>query len=110
MAVTYFNISDGSVLTDKVEAGEEAVRSGRAIRLTAPDNIESWRLSANLQTSQVIVYGGIEKNEEQAIQQKMEEAKTEALENKKKSDLMLALIEKQEKERKALQDNYNKQT
>lgn len=107
MAVIYFNLTDGSVLTDKADAGEEAVGSGRAIKLTAPDNIESWRLSANLQTRQVIVYGGIEKSEEQAIQQRNDEKAAEAIEDKRQADLYLALLEKQEEERKAAQNAFN---
>ena len=107
MAIKYFNSHDGSILTDKTAAGEEAVRQGRAIAINCPDNIESWRLKANLSTSQVIVYGGIEKTEAQAIQQKADEDAAKAATDKEKADLRMALTEKQEEERKALQATFN---
>ena len=107
MAIKYFNTHDGSILTDKTAAGEEAVRQGRAIAINCPDNIESWRLKANLSTSQVIVYGGIEKNDAQAIQQKADEDTAKAAREKEIADLTMALTEKQEEERKALQATFN---
>jgi hypothetical protein len=107
MAIKYFNTFDGLILTDKTDAGQEAVRQGRAIAINCPDNIESWRLKANLSTNQVIVYGGVEKNEAQAIQQKHDESAAEAIATKERLDLLLALMEKQEEERKALQATYN---
>jgi hypothetical protein len=107
MAIKYFNTHDGSILTDKTAAGEEAVRQGRAIAINCPDNIESWRLKANLSTSQVIVYGGTEKTEVQAQQQRDTERTAETAANKEAADLLLALMEKQEDERKALQATYN---
>ena len=107
MAIKYFNTHDGLILTDKTAAGEEAVRNGRAIAINCPDNIESWRLKANLTTSEVIVYGGTEKTEAQALQQKADEGAAEAARNKEKADLKMALTEKQEEERKALQATFN---
>jgi hypothetical protein len=107
MAIKYFNTHDGSILTDKTAAGQEAVRQGRAIAINCPDNIEHWRLKANLSTSQVIVFGGVEKTEAQAQQQRADERAAEAVANKEKLDLLLALMEKQEEERKALQATYN---
>jgi hypothetical protein len=107
MAIKYFNTHDGSILTDKTDAGQEAVNQGRAIAINCPDNIEHWRLKANLSTSQVIVFGGVEKTEEQAIQQKADERAAESAANQEKADLLLALMEKQEDERKALQSTYN---
>jgi len=107
MAIKYFNSNDGSILTDKTAAGEEAVRNGRAISINCPDNIESWRLKANLSTSEVIVFGGIEKTEAQAIQQKNDESTAETVAKKEMADLRMALLEKQEEERKALQDTFN---
>ena len=107
MAIKYFNTHDGLILTDKTAAGEEAVRNGRAIAINCPDNIESWRLKANLTTSEVIVYGGTEKTEAQALQQKADEGAAEAVRNKEKADLKMALTEKQEEERKALQATFN---
>jgi hypothetical protein len=107
MAIKYFNTFDGLILTDKTDAGEEAVRQGRAIAINCPDNIESWRLKANLSNSQVIVFGGTGKTEAQAIQQKQDESAAEAIATKERLDLLLALMEKQEDERKALQTTYN---
>ena len=107
MAIKYFNTFDGSILTDKTAAGEEAVRSGRAIAINCPDNIESWRLKANLSTSEVIVYGGTGKTEAQALQQKADEGAAEAIAKKEMADLRMALLEKQEEERKALQATFN---
>ena len=107
MAIKYFNTHDGLILTDKTAAGEEAVRNGRAIAINCPDNIESWRLKANLTTSEVIVYGGTEKTEAQAIQQKADEDTAKAAREKEIADLRMALIEKQEEERKALQATFN---
>jgi hypothetical protein len=107
MAIKYFNTHDGSILTDKTAAGEEAVRQGRAIAINCPDNIESWRLKANLSTSQVIVFGGVEKTEAQAIQQKADEDTAKAAREKEIADLKMALTEKQEEERKALQATFN---
>jgi uncharacterized protein YgbK (DUF1537 family) len=107
MAIKYFNSHDGSILTDKTAAGEEAVRQGRAIAINCPDNIESWRLKVNLSTSQVIVYGGVEKTETQAIQQKADEDTAKKAVEKEILDLKMALTEKQEEERKALQATFN---
>lgn len=107
MAIIYFNTHDGSVLTNNTGAGEEAVRQGRAISINCPDNIESWRLKANLQTRELIVYGGIESTETQALQKKDEARTAESVTMKEKSDLLMALMEKQEDDRKALQTKYN---
>ena len=107
MAIIYFNTHDGSVLTDKTDAGEDAIRNGRAIKINAPDNILHWRLKANLSTSEVIVYGGTGKTEAQALQQKADEGTAEAIAKKEIADLKMALIEKQEEERKALQATFN---
>jgi hypothetical protein len=73
MKTVYFATHDGLVLTEDTVAGEEAVSSGRAFKAETPD-VSSWRLSLNLVTKEVIVYGGVEKNEAQAIQQKQDEA------------------------------------
>ena len=107
MAIKYFNTHDGSILTDKTDAGQEAVRQGRAIAINTPDNIEDWRLKANLETREIIVFGGIERNEAQAIQHKLDLDQAETTRNKEQLDLRLALMEKQEDERKALQAAYN---
>lgn len=74
MKTFYFNITDGSVLTDNQIAGEEALIQGNALKAEAPENISSWRLKLNILTKEVIIYGGANKTEEQALQQKEQEA------------------------------------
>ena len=69
MKTVYFATHDGLVLTENTVAGEEALRQGKAFKAETPD-VSSWRLSLNLVTKEVTVYGGIEKNDAQAIQQK----------------------------------------
>ena len=72
MKTVYFGTHDGLVLTEDAVAGEQALSSGRAFKAETPD-ISSWRLSLNLVTKVVTVYGGVEKNDAQAIQQKVGE-------------------------------------
>jgi hypothetical protein len=72
MKTVYFGTHDGLVLTENTVAGEQALSSGRAFKAETPD-ISSWRLSLNLVTKEVTVYGVIEKNDAQAIQQKADE-------------------------------------
>jgi hypothetical protein len=72
MKTVYFGTHDGLVLTEDAVAGEQALSSGRAFKIETPD-ISSWRLSLNLSTKVVTVYGGVEKNDAQAIQQKADE-------------------------------------
>ena len=107
MAIKYFNIHDGSILTSKVDAGTEAVNQGRAIAISCPENIEDWRLKANLETREVVVFGGLQRNEEQAVTYKNTLVEAEKVANKQMADLRIALIEKQEEERKALQAQFN---
>ena len=73
MKTVYFATHDGLVLTENTVAGEEALRQGKAFKAETPD-VSSWRLSLNLVTKEVIVYGGIEKTEAQAIQQQKDDA------------------------------------
>jgi hypothetical protein len=73
MKTVYFGTHDGLVLTEDAVAGEQALSSGRAFKAETPD-VSSWRLSLNIVTKEVIVYGGVEKTEAQAIQQKNDEA------------------------------------
>jgi hypothetical protein len=75
MKTVYFGTHDGLVLTEDAVAGEQALSSGRAFKVETPD-VSSWRLSLNLVTKVVTVYGGVEKTEEQAVQQKATEATT----------------------------------
>ncbi len=107
MTIKYFNIHDGSILTSKVDAGEQAVGQGRAIKIDCPDNIEEWRLSVNLETREVIIYGGIGRNNLQAVEYQTTLSIAKAAADKEKSDLLLALQEKQEEERKILQAQFN---
>ena len=72
MKTVYFGTHDGLVLTENTVAGEQALSSGKAIKVETPE-VSSWRLSLNLITKEVIVYGGVEKTEAQAIQQKADE-------------------------------------
>lgn len=73
MKTVYFGTHDGLVLTEDAVAGEQALSSGRAFKAETPD-VSSWRLSLNLVTKEVTVYGGIEKTEAQAIQQQRDDA------------------------------------
>lgn len=102
MAIMYFNTHDGSILTDKDEAGQPMVKQGKALAIEVPMNIAQWRLKADLKTKGLVIFGGIEKTDEQALEYKSELSDKEAIKNKEKADLQLALIEKQEDERKAL--------
>lgn len=74
MKTVYFGTHDGLVLTENTVAGEEAVNSGRAFKVETP-NVSSWRLSYDVVTKEVTIYGGVEKTEEQAILQQSAEAK-----------------------------------
>lgn len=98
----YFNTHDGSILTDKDEAGQPMVKQGKALAIEVPMNIAQWRLKADLKTKGLVIFGGIEKTDEQALEYKSELSDEEAIKNKEKADLQLALMEKQEDERKAL--------
>ena len=57
MATYYFKVGTGEPFTDKVDAGDDAVARGHAVKVTnAPDNVESWRMTYNFGTSSVDVY------------------------------------------------------
>ena len=57
MATYYFKVGTGEPFTDKVDAGDDAVARGHAVKATnAPDNVESWRMTYNFGTSSVDVY------------------------------------------------------
>jgi hypothetical protein len=88
MKTVYFATHDGLVLTENTVAGEEALRQGKAFKAETPD-VSSWRLSLNLVTKEVTVYGGVEKTEAQAITQKTTEATTlQATQNSSQQLLM----------------------
>jgi hypothetical protein len=70
MKIIYFNVHDGSPLTENVIAGEEALNGGRAFKAEAPDNISNWRLKYDVISKKVEIFGGVEKNEEQALKLK----------------------------------------
>lgn len=96
MKTVYFNVHDGLVFSENSTAGEEALSKGRAFKALAPDNIESWRLSYDVVTRVVSVYGGVEKTEQQAIQQKNDEATSLAVNEKAAGNLSLKNNEKSE--------------
>ena len=101
MKTVYFGTHDGLVLTENAIAGEQALYSGKAFKAETPD-ISSWRLSLNLVTKVVTVYGGVEKNDAQAIQQKADE--TTALRTAEKAAENLAnkvMYKKAEQEKEA---------
>ena len=56
MATYYFKVGTGEPFTDKVDAGDDAVARGQAVKATnAPDNTESWRMTYNFSTNSVDV-------------------------------------------------------
>jgi|TARA_B100001540_G_scaffold234280_1_gene208475 hypothetical protein len=56
MATYYFKVGTGEPFTDKVDAGDDAVAKGHAVKVTnAPDNVESWRMKYNFSTNSVDV-------------------------------------------------------
>lgn len=89
MKTIYFNTHDGLVFSENALAGEEAVSQGRAIAAEVPENISNWRLSLNIVTRTVVIYGGVEKTEEQAIQQKNDESNAAGLADREASALLL---------------------
>jgi len=53
----YFNSSNGMCVTPNEDAGENLVKQGLAIKKTdVPEDVESWRLSLDLDTNAVVVY------------------------------------------------------
>jgi hypothetical protein len=101
MKTVYFATHDGLVLTEDTVAGEEAIKSGRAFKAEAPD-VSSWRLSLDIVTKVVTVYGGVEKTEAQAIQQKVDEATALQLSNRTANSLENKNIEKRSAAEKEL--------
>lgn len=96
MKTVYFNVHDGSPLTENITAGEEALNQNKAFKAEVQDNISSWRLKYDIITRQVIVYGGVEKNEEQAIQQKMEEDRIKSEQENEQKEILRKENEKRE--------------
>ena len=57
MATYYFKVGSGEPFTDKTDAGEAAVAAGEAIKTdSAPDGVESWRMTYNFSTNSVDVF------------------------------------------------------
>ena len=96
MKTVYFNVHDGLVFSENSIAGEEALSRGRALKALAPDNIESWRLSYDVVTRVVNVYGGVEKTNEQAAAQQTAEASARAIVEKDAGNLLMKNNEKTE--------------
>ena len=94
MKTVYFNVHDGLVFSEDSIAGEEALSRGRALKALAPDNIESWRLSYDVVTRVVNVYGGVEKTNEQAAAQQTAEASARAIVEKDAGNLLMKNSEK----------------
>ena len=94
MKTVYFNVHDGLVFSENSIAGEEALSRGRALKALAPDNIESWRLSYDVVTRVVNVYGGVEKTNEQAAAQQTAEASARAIVEKDAGNLLMKNSEK----------------
>ena len=88
MKTVYFNVHDGLVFSENSIAGEEALKA------LAPDNIESWRLSYDVVTRVVNVYGGVEKTNEQAAAQQTAEASARAIVEKDAGNLLMKNSEK----------------
>jgi len=102
MKTIYFNTHDGLVFSENAVAGEEAVSQGRAIAAEVPENISNWRLSLNIVTRTVVIYGGVEKTEEQAIQQKNDESNSAGLVDREAGALLLKNNERDEARKKEL--------
>ena len=101
MKTVYFGTHDGLVLTEDAIAGEQALSSGKAFKAETPE-VSSWRLSLNLVTKVVTVYGGVEKTEAQAIQQKADEDTALRAAEKAASDLREKEVYKAEELKKEL--------
>ena len=73
MATYYFKVGTGEPFTDKTDAGDDAVTRGHAVKVTnAPDNVESWRMTYNFDTSSVDVKYSGRSNEEAVADYKAE--------------------------------------
>jgi len=97
MAITYFNTHDGSILTSDTVAGKEAMAQGRAVSAEVTEKVESWRLRYDLNEKKVVIYAQ-GKTEEEAIKQKEEDDKKQAKLEAEKSEMLMALMEKQGRE------------
>jgi hypothetical protein len=74
--IYYFTTNSGGPYTPFAPTGDEAVAQGLAIKAEAPEGIEPWRLSLNLETNEVIVaYEGM--SEEDAITQRLVDDKAQ---------------------------------
>ena len=83
--IYYFNSTDGRPVTSHEISGEALVKQGLAIKkVDVPTDVESWRLSLDLNTNAVVVFAE-GKDEEGALAQKKTEDEAEALAGKEKS-------------------------
>ena len=87
--IYYFNSQNGMCATGNEDAGENLVRQGLAIKKEGvPEDVESWRLSLDLDTNAVVVYAE-GKNEGGAQDQKKidNDAELQAGKDKEKADV-----------------------
>ena len=74
MATMYFKTGTGEPFTANAVTGEDAVARGVAVKVTnAPDNIAEWRMKYNFGTSSVDVYAGVDKTDDEAVQQQLDD-------------------------------------
>ena len=70
----YFKTGTGEPFTANAVTGEDAVARGVAVKVTnAPDNIAEWRMKYNFGTSSVDVYAGVDKTDDEAVQQQLDD-------------------------------------
>ena len=82
--IYYFNSQNGMCATPNEDAGENLVRQGLAIKKEGvPEDVESWRLSLDLDTNALVVYAE-GKDEGGALDQKKIDNEAEALAGKEK--------------------------
>ena len=86
MARTYYFTNAGEPFSDNAETGDDAVSKGNAIKVDdVPDNIESWRLSINPETSELTIVGGAGADEAAALAAKEQAGVDEDTANKAKA-------------------------
>jgi len=74
MATMYFKTGTGEPFSANAVTGEDGVAKGVAVKVTnAPDNIAEWRMKYNFGTSSVDVYAGVDKTDDEAVQQQLDD-------------------------------------
>ena len=74
MATMYFCTGTGNPFSANAVTSDDGVSRGVAIKATnAPDNIAEWRMTYNFETNSVDVYGGLDKTDDEATQQQLDE-------------------------------------